>query len=599
MVFELIRKHLRLITCYFAACIGGLIYTVNYCLRFYLSNTLSDLEWLNGNFIVCFLFYSVVAWVVYKTTPLRKELSIWEFVVAVLFSVIVIINQCLIGEMDFSVPPAGAIVVLIGNICVFCCLIRFFFGRLDAIISHKTVAIPTKRNRSNFYCLFLLCLWFPYVIFTFPGNMTYDTGAAINHFMGFADNINNPYMQNYIFGGVYWIGLKLGNPNLAVAAYCVVQMLLYIVVISRIIVTLESWGLNFRCCVSLILYIGILPIFPLYALCMGKDSSFALCLLGFSYTLLRLITERNFFASRKNLFTLTILSVLLGFLRNGGQWLAVLSMAAVFAFYIRKDNRYRKILISIMAVTVSCHVVIPITLQIPERNTSESFSIPLQQTGYYYRFFSDEITDDEFSAICGVVSEKGLSSYNPRNVDPIKNTYNNNASKGAVRSYFKTWLKMFIKKPMAYLKAAYLQTYCYYTPGAISNDLKPHCSVGYVVFPSVFKNTTLTVQNRIGTEIASKVNDAFLELPIIGLFQKIGIYTWLLIAFIMYHISRERYRMILPLIPSLIVIFACCFSPINGYFRYAFPMILSTTIIGVGTIVSSQYQRNQTEESLK
>lgn len=82
-------------------------------------------------------------------------------------------------------------------------------------------------------------------------------------------------------------------------------------------------------------------------------------------------------------------------------------------------------------------------------------------------------------------------------------------------------------------------------------------------------------------------------MPVIGLFQKIGLYIWVLLSIMCYLISRKQYAMLIPLLPSFFVLVACCFSPVNGYYRYAFPMILTVPVACTGVFLLSKKQAKQ------
>ena len=48
--------------------------------------------------------------------------------------------------------------------------------------------------------------------------MLYDTGTSILWSLGIdRSNVNNPWFQNLLFGGVYRLGRLLGDPNRGVA----------------------------------------------------------------------------------------------------------------------------------------------------------------------------------------------------------------------------------------------------------------------------------------------------------------------------------------------------------------------------------------------
>ena len=165
----------------------------------------------------------------------------------------------------------------------------------------------------------LLALWIPWGILCFPGNLPWDAGLSIAWHLGIdRTNPNNPWFQNLLLGLFYRLGDGLGVPALGTYLYCWIQMVLEAWVLSKIIAYLsDRTGAGKRA--YLLIALLALPVFPIYAFMMGKDSSYALAMLGMVFLLIRAATEsKAFWKEKKNVLWLAVLPALMGLLRNYG-----------------------------------------------------------------------------------------------------------------------------------------------------------------------------------------------------------------------------------------------------------------------------------------
>lgn len=429
---------------------------------------------------------------------------------------------------------------------------------------------------TSFICLFLL--WFPYIIMCAPGNMMWDTGLSIEHSLGLRQVNNNPFFQNYIYGLVYHFGTLIGNISISVFLYNFLQLILFNAVISYGIVILKGHHVPSILLIGIIILYGLFPVFPIYAFCMGKDSNFALCLLMFSILIFELVTNKvRFLSDKRNIILLFFISILLSLLRNQAYLIAVICLFV--CSFVKDKKSFRKLLWGMSFIVLISNLTIPKLLHIPQSDLSENLSIPLQQTAYYVNRYRDEITESEKAVIDRVIPYEALDLYNPGISDPIKDKFDNLADKDAICSYIKVWWKHFLTHPDAYLKASFYGNYGYYFPTANRNDLKGHTFVGYEVDPAIFNKTELEDNTNPGIKIVNMIDSYVTDTPILGVFQKIGIYTWIMAVTVLFVLLQKKYKWLLCICPSLFVFIGSCCSPVNGYFRYAFPMIVCIPIV--------------------
>lgn len=439
------------------------------------------------------------------------------------------------------------------------------------------------------YFVLLVIMWLPWFFMCFPGNMAWDTGSSICFSIG-ADkgNVNNPCFQNLLFGLVYRFGVLIGNIDGAVFLYLVAQVAIYAFIFSYSLVIANHWRIPQWLIRCVLLFYGLCPIIPLYAFTIGKDSNFSIAIFAYCLMLLELIVEHEeFFKSRIKIVCLFVSCVAVGLLRNLGVYITIIGISSVIYLAIKdKWNRIR-VLIMVLLGVILTNCITPILLQAPEGTIGENLSIPLQQTAYYFNNFHDEITAEEYAAITAVIKEECLEQYNPSLSDPVKRGFKNNASRDELSSYFQVWWKQFQKHPGAYFKALYYQTYVYFTPNLISN-VKPDRIWGYHVSDRTFELTALKQPERPLLGMAKKIDAFAKELPILGIFQKVGIYSWILMMSLSYLLYQKKYRILVSVLPLIFVLIGCCCSPVNGYVRYALPLIVTVPLLSVLIVFAPQ-----------
>lgn len=202
-------------------------------------------------------------------------------------------------------------------------------------------------------------------------------------------------------------------------------------------------------------------------------------------------------------------------------------------------------------------------------------------------------TEDELQALSQVIELKALKSYKPDNADPVKNGFRTDATTKDVLSYLTVWAKQLVKHPGTYLQAFYNHTNGYYTPARRTNDVKFHVYLGYNVRDSIFEDTELEMNLNPGLTLVREIDNAVIELPVLGILQKIGIYAWLLAVAIAYAFYTDKKESLLDYLPLVLVWIACCMSPINAYVRYAFPMML----IGPVLCAMNLFQKKSKQEA--
>ncbi len=62
------------------------------------------------------------------------------------------------------------------------------------------------------------------------------------------------------------------------------------------------------------------------------------------------------------------------------------------------------------------------------------------------------------------------------------------------------------------------------------------------------------------------------------MFYSVGFHVWILLLSTGYVFYKKQYKSLIGLIPCISVLLTCLASPVNGYWRYALPIIMSCPI---------------------
>lgn len=519
----------------------------------------------------------------YQKTPFYKVLYSSEvIIIAVFFEILWMLGFFLEHHNDCSriyfVLYAAQLAIVLDVIIALIIYYLDNYNPKSQLHSNNKIIVLNKSNCFVLFSTIIFIFWVPYVIFCFPGNIYYDSGTSIMYFLGIdRSNVNNPPFQNIIFGLIYLIGDKIQNINLTIFIYCMTQMLMYIGGISWGLKKMFEKGIPIKFIMFIVLLYGLCPAFPLFAFSMGKDSNFAIVFLIFIMLIYEIIDEKNYMFSKKRILIFALASIIPGLLRNATYLIIVFTL--LMLCFVKGKGIKNSVIIGIILLVVISNVGLPKVVGVPKTDIAEVLSVPLQQTAYYISNYKNEISDSEKKAINKVIPYNDLFKYNPDISDPIKQCFNNNATNSEIKSYFIVWYKQLLKHPVGYLKATVLGTYAYYCPPVDKTDIKIHAAIGYNVDKRVLDNTNLEKNGNKLLRYAQEIDAAFTNLPFIGLFSKIGIYSWALIFAVIYMLRRKEYTNIVCLAPLILLFIMCLMSPVNGYFRYAFNMILSIPII--------------------
>ena len=536
--------------------------------------------------LMLFLFF--IVWFLGK----RKKWSASVFLTAILFSVFFTISTMISDDLkDVNTYSLLSLLVrLIGILPLWYAAVHLLYAFLDQrqekrhtlSLERKMAERKGKLKLQLIYAGILLAMWIPYLVCYYPGNMTIDTANSILHFYGALESPNNPWILNCLYGTVIRIGDSFGTANIAFFCFCLLQGLLFVWLLSEMLVQLWTRGMSPVLLGLLLLVYGAIPSFSAYAFCMGKDSSFALCLLWLGVNLLK-VEETGLASSKKNWVLFAVSCIFVPLTRNG-VWVAVLFLLAIL---FRKVKEERRLLAGTALLVLLTNIGIPRLLS-ETNSVAENLSIPLQQVARTFEKQQEQISPEELIQYKSIMKQKYWEKYKTGISDPVKKHFEQRPTEAYLTTFFNLWFTELQRFPRTYMDAAILMNYAYYVPLADRSDLKTKLFLG---LPGsrvelLEENTTLRQTENAGLTAVKKLQKTMDQIPLLRLLTHIGFYSWLLMGGWIYCISRKKGSISwLLLFMPLIVFIGCCFSPVNGYYRYAYPMILVTPVF-TGAAVS-------------
>lgn len=451
--------------------------------------------------------------------------------------------------------------------------------------------------------IIILICWLPYIISFYPGILSPDPTNQIKSFFGiptrYIDGIDlidknvlitndNPFLHTVLLGGSVKIGKLLGSDNLGIFIYSVIQITILLSALLYSIKYLRKIKCpNLFIAITILIY-ALVPVFPLYAMSTVKDVIFGALIVMLVIKIFDFITYNNFKNKDWIYFCLLLLAICLS--RNNGIYHVLLSVPFILIF----EKKARAPIILTLVVSISMYLAfvnigLPM-LHITEGNKREMFSIPFQQTARYVKYYSNDLTNEERIIIDKVLDiDTIVDRYQPVKADPVKNSFNAQATDEDFSKYLKLWAKLLLRHPNVYIEATANNIYGYFYPNT---------SKWYIYYKEYNERLNETGKFnyhyisdlRISRDILSAYGTSFPHIPVVGMFVNIGFVVWIYLFMLALLIKEKLYKHIVVIAPALSLILVCIASPANTYFRYALPFVfaLPTTIFMLYNVIKEK-----------
>ena len=495
-----------------------------------------------------------------------------------------------------------SLIMYIGYYYLFLVLISYLFRFLDKNNfseenkekkDNKFVAAFKKHPFLFSLCFIVIC-WLPYIISYYPIILSPDPSFQIRQFFGirtkYADyailldeNVvmtnHHPVTHTVLLGGCLKLGTMIGNDNLGLFFYSIIQISVLASVLAFSIYYMQKMGLKTKYLIGVLLIYALVPMFPLYAMSGVKDVLFGAFIFLYFIFLHNLVKTKCEGYKWWNYLLIIILLILICLFRNNGIHVLILSLPFTLIIARKKWKQLLTVMVCVFGFYGVFDKVILPYYKITPGSVREMLSVPFQQTARLAKYHGDEFTEEEIATIDKILGYDDLAErYDPELADPVKNEFNKYATDEDLKEYFKVWFNGLIKHPGTYIEATMNNVYGFFYPE------KTKWYVYYNFDNRITENGFDYHYNSLETSrnILSEYAVAFPYIPGIGLISNIGFNVWIIFTLFAYAIYKKLYKNILVLAPALILILVCVVGPANTYFRYALPFIFAMPfIIGV------------------
>ena len=544
---------------------------------------------------LAFLILGLFLYNYYKNYK-KEERYIGFNILAIIFSIFMIFGYSYdkLNSWDYVFGNLSFILVSIIKFIGFYTLFSISIHKLYILIKNKKIKEYRNKLVNKFLkrpilysAIIILLCWLPYIISFYPSILSPDPTNQIKSFFNiptrYIDGVHlvdenvlltndNPLIHTTILGGSVKIGHALGNDNLGLFIYSIIQITILLSVFSYSIKYLIKEKVpNIFILITLGIY-SLIPLFPLYAMSAIKDVIFGAFMFLYIIKLYDLIKYNNF--NNKDFLKLAILILLVCLTRNNGIYHVLLSLPFVLIFLKTVRKKILLVLVSSITIYLLFSTVGLSILHVTPGNKREMFSIPFQQTARYVKYYGDDLNDEEKEIIDKVLYIDTIAErYDPVKADKVKYGFNALSSKEDFSNYLKLWGKLFFRHPDAYIEATANNIYGYFYPNTTKwyiyyKEYKDRLNETGI-FDYHYNNLNVTRSILFG------YGKAFPRIPIIGMFANIGFMVWMYLFMLVFLIKEKLSKYIVVLAPALSLILVCIAGPVNTYFRYTLPYVFA------------------------
>ncbi|MGN1371592.1 MAG: DUF6020 family protein [Candidatus Coprovivens sp.] len=496
-----------------------------------------------------------------------------------------------------------SILMAIGYYSLFKLCIGYIFEYLDKPkIKKSTKKVMTffEEHPFLFSITIIFICWLPYIIAFYPIILSPDPSYQIKQFFGirtkYADyavlldeNVvltnHHPVLHTLLIGGCLKIGTLLGNDNLGLFFYSIIQITLFSSTLAYTIKYLiKNLKLSNKIGLVVLLVYSFVPMFPFYAMSGVKDVIFSTFVILYVIMLHKIISNNGNGFKKWHYVIMVLLMLLVILFRNNGLYVILLSFPFLILVVRKKWKTYLIIFIITIGLSTCYSKVLLPAFKITSGSIREVLSIPFQQTARYVKYHSDELSKSDIEIIDNVLVYEDLATrYKPEISDPVKNKYNKYTTSDELKDYFKVWLKGLVKHPVTYIDATIENVYGYFYPE------KTNWYIYYKFDSRITSDGFDYHYNSLDNLRESLVlwANVFVGIPIIGLLSNIGFSTWIVLLLVCYILYKKEYKKIVLYLPALISILVCVASPVNTYFRYAIPYIFCLPLM-IGFVLEKE-----------
>ena len=553
-----------------------------------------------NNNVLSYLVVAIALMFFYKKYNKKYKSNKAFNILSIIFSLLMVLG--------YSYDTVGSAYLVFGNIAfIIVSLIKFFvFYRLfnisiniayDFLCKYKIKDFVKKNklielfNKHPFWFSFvaIIICYIPYMIAFYPAVLGFDPVNQIKEVMGmhtrYMDSVIlldpsvtitnfNPVIHTLLLGGCFKFGYTLGNVNLGLFIYVLIQVIFVASVFSYAISYMKRRNVANKLLFIVLAIYALVPVFPFYAIGTNKDTIFCCFVLLYCIKLYDLI---RYDQSKKNYISLFVIMLFTVLTRNNGIITIMLSLPFTLIWLKNKRKEIIVCLIGILACFFGYNKVILPAFKISNTSVREVLSIPFQQTARLAKYHPEAFSSKDKQIIDKILTFDTLASrYRIDLSDPVKNEFNIHTKNEDLIDYFGVWFKGLIKYPVVYFDSTINNVYGYFYPETSKwylyykyNTKLEEAGFDYHYIPEL----------KTMRGVLSETGRRFPYVPVLGLLVNIAFVGWVYMFLFTSLIVRKKYSYIPATLPALSFLLVCIAGPANTYFRYSLPYIMSLPVM--------------------
>ena len=318
-----------------------------------------------------------------------------------------------------------------------------------------------------------ILIWSVGLLGIFPGIFSYDSEQEYEQVRDMAITSHHPVLHVVILGELVNLFEKLGNANVGIFLYVLIQLALYAYVLSKLVKLFRKTKMREWLQWVLILFYAFSPVLELMSISTTKDAVFTAFELWLCIIFLDRRTDPVDSRLKKSqLANLIIASLGTMIFRKNGIYMAIVA-SVIFFLHEKVSKKALAVSYIIIAAVYMCYVG-PFykLLNVEAGSTGEALSIPIQQLARVHKYDRGSFPEEDLQTLYEVIPEEYWDAYIDTVSDPVKAGFNDEAFKENGLQFIKIWIKTGIKHPEYYLGSFLVITHDYWYPLAIFDGYK-------------------------------------------------------------------------------------------------------------------------------
>lgn len=473
----------------------------------------------------------------------------------------------------------------------------------------KTFATRFSNNPFLVSFLIIFSVWLLVALSSFPSVFMGDSLDQVEQFLGIqTKTAAHPVLSTLFIGSFVKFGQIIGNPNLGLFLYTLIQLLVVAILVAYSINLSYQMTRKRKSLLLVTMIIAVLPSINGTVVLATKDIIFSGFFVLYIVTLSAYFLDQQLFFTKKLWLIHSVSILFMQLFRYNALHFIALSLI-VFAIselvsrkkLIRKDSL---ILLTILTLFVGSGINQILVRSFAEEGFKskrrEMLSLPFQQTARYLNYHEDEVSTKDKEVINNVLKYDVIKkAYNPIRSDAVKRTHNEEATSQEMSDYFKLVISQTISHPLVTLESV---TASHGNLFNVDKSLNEYYKNGVVLdgdnkeMMERYKNVGLS-DSPIFLNL-NKVRIFFYSLwdrlPILSQVNNYGVHLFILLSLFVLSIRRNRFKLAAMFIPLGAYTGTLIAGPITqGYLRYELPILLVVPIL---VVLFFSFSRQEAEQ---